>query len=76
MGNWDVPPLGIQLGTWRGTLEGFTLSWLRFYDREGRLLPSADERTEEQRKRAEKERERAEKLAQKLREMGVDPDTL
>ncbi len=33
-------------------------------------------RAEQERKRAEKERQRAEKLAAKLRELGVDPNTL
>jgi hypothetical protein len=44
-------------------------NWLRRYDRSGKLLLWSAEQVEQ-------ERERAEILAAKLRELGVDPDTL
>ena len=58
-----------------GYLAGFytypvaTPNWLRWYDRSGKLLLWSAEQVEQ-------ERERAEILAAKLRELGVDPDTL
>jgi hypothetical protein len=54
--------------------------WLRWTDREGRLIPTSAEwaRREQQRateaeQQAEQERQRAERLAARLRELGVEP---
>ena len=44
--------------------------WLRWIDREGRLIPTGAEQAEQ----AEQERQRAERLAARLRELGVEPD--
>jgi hypothetical protein len=43
-----------------------TLPWLRWWDSQGNLLLTGDER-------AEREQQRAQRLAAKLRELGVDP---
>lgn len=79
-GHFRINALGIELGVWQGTYCAATMSWLRFYDSDGRLLPTAEERAEQERQRAEQEcqraeqeRQRAEVLAAKLRELGVDP---
>ena len=32
------------LGTWKGISDGHEATWLRFYDREGRLLPTGEEK--------------------------------
>jgi hypothetical protein len=73
----------VSLGLWFGTYRGMTTTWLRWWDSAGKVLPTSDERAEQERERAEQERERAEqereraeRLAAKLREMGIDPDTL
>jgi TATA-box binding protein (TBP) (component of TFIID and TFIIIB) len=42
---------------------------LRWCDQEGKVIPTGAER-------AETEHQRAELLAQKLRELGIDPDRL
>jgi hypothetical protein len=42
----QVEELGLWLGTWRGTYQGFEAVWLRFYDAEGRLVPTQAERAE------------------------------
>jgi Uma2 family endonuclease len=34
-----VEELGLSLGTWRGTYQGYEAVWLRFYDTEGNLVP-------------------------------------
>lgn len=76
--------LGFWLGTWEGTIDRETAIWLRFYDREGNLVPLPEEaalaraeaerqQTEQESQRAEQERQRAERLAARLRELGEDP---
>jgi Uma2 family endonuclease len=111
-GRYLIPPLGVELGIWRGTYVGVDTAWLRWWDAptgqllltgheesaailqraEAERLRAEDERlrAEEERLRAEEERRRAEaaaqqaeaekqqreKLEEKLRSLGIDPDTL
>lgn len=49
---------------------------LRYFFPNGELVPTPEEAERIERQRAEQERQRAERLARKLRELGVDPDTL
>jgi Uma2 family endonuclease len=67
--------LGFWLGTWEGTIDGEPAVWLRFYDREGNLVPlpeeaaqqraeRAEQRAEQECQRAEQERQRAEQAQQ------------
>jgi Uma2 family endonuclease len=49
---------------------------LRYFTVEGHLIPTPEEFAEQETQRAEQERQRAERLAVKLRELGVDPDTI
>jgi Uma2 family endonuclease len=73
-GRFPIVPLGIELGIWRGQYLHNDLPWLRFWDAEGRLLPTADERAVQAEAALRKERERAERLAERLRALGVDPN--
>ncbi|BAY85206.1 hypothetical protein NIES267_47050 [Calothrix parasitica NIES-267] len=80
--------LGLTL--WKGEFEGRQDTWLRWCYQDGNILPTGDERAEiaEQQvqvaqQQAENEKQqkeqalsRAEILAQKLREMGINPDDL
>ncbi len=59
--------LGAWLGRWQGSILGRNTTWIRLYDSEGRLVPTIAEE-------AERERQRAEQLAQRLRELGIEPD--
>jgi Uma2 family endonuclease len=79
--------LGLWLGTWAGTIDRETLTWLRFYDKNGALVPLPEEaaqqraeveaqRAEVETQRAEVEAQRAERLAARLRELGEDPDCI
>ena len=68
-----------QLQLFLGIYEG----QLRFFTPEGELVPTPEESSDAERQRAEAERQRAEaerqqkeRLAAKLRELGVDPDTV
>ncbi|MEO0984256.1 MAG: Uma2 family endonuclease [Cyanobacteria bacterium J06639_14] len=66
--HYPIPPMGVELGIWQGSYLGDpSLPWLRWWDNEGNLLLTGDER-------AEQEKQRAERLAAKLRELGIDPD--
>lgn len=78
-----IEPLQLFLGTWRGTKEGRSGYWLRWWDAESNLLLWAVEqvelerqRAETERQRAETERQRADRLAELLRNQGIDPDAL
>jgi Uma2 family endonuclease len=72
--------VGLGLTLWQGDYEGENELWLRWTDREGRLIATGAERAEQERQRAdqehqraEQERQRAERLLAKLRELGVEP---
>ncbi len=60
--------LGLYLGIHAGRL--------RYFFPNGELVLTPEEAEKIERQRAEQERQRAERLAQKLRELGGDPDTL
>lgn len=51
---------GLGLTIWVGEFEGVPSQWLRWCDRNRRLIPTGAER--------------AERLAERLREMGINPD--
>lgn len=61
--------VGLSLTLWEGEFEGVTCTWLRWCDHNGALIPTGQER-------ADSASERAAALAAKLRELGVDPDTV
>ena len=80
-GRYPIPPLGVELGIWQGEYMNKMLPWLRWWDSVGRLLPTGDERADQEMQRADQEMQRAdqemqraERLAAKLRELGVDPE--
>ncbi|BAZ14444.1 hypothetical protein NIES4071_62880 [Calothrix sp. NIES-4071] len=66
--------LGVTL--WDGQFEGRQDTWLRWCYQDGTVLPTGDERAQDAEVRAQDALVRAQALAQKLREMGIDPDTL
>jgi hypothetical protein len=67
--------LGLYLGIWENKL--------RYFSVEGKLIPTPEEANLEEIRKVEIERQRADKaenkaaiLAQKLRELGIEPDSL
>jgi hypothetical protein len=64
-----LPEIGLGIGAERGTYGGLTREWLYWYDEQGQRLLTPEERTQQ----AE---QRAERLAEQLRSLGVDPDSL
>jgi Uma2 family endonuclease len=80
---FPIDELGVELGIWEGTYQNVTLPWLRWWDSSGQLLLSGEERAEQAQHRAdqaqrqaEQAQHRADQLAAKLRELGVDPDSV
>jgi Uma2 family endonuclease len=57
-----IPAWERQLVVWQGNYGGSTRSWLRWVDVQGEVIPTSEER--------------AQALAQRLRDLGVDPDDL
>ncbi|MCS7045065.1 MAG: Uma2 family endonuclease [Gemmataceae bacterium] len=82
-GRFPIEPLGVELGVWKGTFGQYETDWLRWWTNTGLLLPTGDERAEQERQRAEQERQRAEQerrraeaLAAKLQQLGIDPQSI
>ena len=70
------------LGLWQGTYQNTEGLWLRWYNADG-WLPTLTEKAKNERQKAENERQRADEaeakvaiLAQRLRELGIEPDSL
>ncbi|NJL79675.1 MAG: Uma2 family endonuclease [Richelia sp. RM2_1_2] len=75
--------VGLGLTLWTGEFEARQDSWLRWCHQDGTVLLTGDERaqTAENRaktaeQRAQTAEQRAAQLAEKLREMGINPDTM
>jgi Uma2 family endonuclease len=66
-GHYPIKPLGVELGIWNGRFQNVELPWLRWYDAHGNLLLYG-------REEAEQHRLKAERLAERLRELGIDPE--
>ncbi|HEY9811916.1 MAG TPA: Uma2 family endonuclease [Candidatus Sericytochromatia bacterium] len=61
--------VGLGVTLWEGVFEGKREVWLRWCDQSGNLLLTGDER-------AVQAEERAQLLAERLKALGIDPDTL
>jgi Uma2 family endonuclease len=68
--------VGLGLTLWSGAFEGRQDNWLRWCYQDGTILPTGDERAEQEKQRAEQAEQRAQLLAERLRAMGIDPDSL
>ncbi len=87
-GHYAIAPMGIELGIWQGQQYNQTLPWLRWWDQDGNLLLTAEEReakekqradqeqqrADQEQQRADQEQQRADRLAARLRELGIDPE--
>jgi Uma2 family endonuclease len=89
-GLFAIPPMNLLLGTRYETHDFMSLNWLRWFDTNGEMLETNEERLVEEhqlrnrerrranreKQRAEKEKQRADQLAAKLRELGIDPESV
>ena len=66
----------VEIGVWEGSYQNQTQRWLRWWDLQGNLLLTGSERAIAAEQRAEMVEEKAARLAERLRELGVDPDSV
>jgi Uma2 family endonuclease len=64
-----MPELKAGLGLWHGEYQGIARKWLRWLDADGSWIPTPEENLVQSEAKAAR-------LAQRLREMGIDPDTV
>ncbi len=75
-GTVPIPELGLSLGLWFGSFRNIDRLWLRWFTLEGELIPVPEEELTVAKQEAEAAQRKIEKLAEKLRELGVNPDEL
>jgi len=73
-GHYPIPSMEVEIGVWEGSYQNQTQCWLRWWDLQGNLLLIGSERAIAAEQRAETAEEKAARLAERLRELGVDPD--
>jgi Uma2 family endonuclease len=78
-----MPELGLSLGLWSGSFRGISKLWLRWFTLDGELIPEpteeaavAQERAIVAEQEATQAKRTAEILAEKLRQLNVNPDEL
>lgn len=64
-----LPELNLGIGRERGTYQGITREWLYWYDQQGQRLLTPEERILQAEKRAQR-------LAEQLRLLGIDPESI
>lgn len=64
-----MPEVGLGIGRERGTYQGMTREWLYWYDEQGVRFLTPEER-------AIAAEQRVQMLAEQLRSLGYDPDSL
>lgn len=80
----QLETVGLGLTVWEGPYEEqIPRLWLRWCDAQGQVLPTGAEgkaiekqRADAAQEKADAEQQKAERLAEKLRQMGVDPDEI
>jgi len=61
--------LDLWLGTWKGKYQGKAEVYLRFFDKDGNLIPSLEERLHSEQRRATREQRRADAAEAELRKL-------
>ncbi|MBC7798510.1 MAG: Uma2 family endonuclease [Pyrinomonadaceae bacterium] len=88
--DYKLPNVGLGLTLWSGDFENSLQEWLRWTDENGVLISTADEQREvsnqrarqaenkviEAQEKAVEAENRATRLAEKLRELGIDPNQI
>ena len=73
-GLFPIPPMNVSLGKWVGQVGNVSGVWVRFYDRDGHLLPTDGDRANREFMRAEAAQAELARLRKKLIQAGIDPD--
>jgi hypothetical protein len=75
-----IESLGIGLGVWQGYWLKQERQWLRWFTRQGEWIRTNEEQERAIRLQAQQQalqaQQRADRLAQRLRDLGIDPDQI
>ncbi|MBW4693508.1 MAG: Uma2 family endonuclease [Lyngbya sp. HA4199-MV5] len=71
-----MPEAGIAIGRGQGTYAAWEREWLYWFDENGNRYPTPDEQAAIAAQQAAHERQLREELLAKLRDRGIDPETL
>jgi Uma2 family endonuclease len=63
-GHYEITPMEVELGVWRGSYQNQVMHWLRWWDLQGNLLPTGQEAAQQ----AMEEKEQAQEAAQQAQE--------
>ena len=68
--------IGLGVTLWTGEFEGRNDTWLRWCDQDSNVLLTGDELAQQIEQRAHQAEQRVHLLAERLKALGVDPDTI
>lgn len=68
-----IEELGLGLTLWEGEYLGISDNWLRWCDRDGKVLLTGQESAERKQQTIDNQERAIEKLREQLRAVGVDP---
>ena len=71
-----LPEIGLGIGCERGTYQGITREWMYWYDESGKRYFTPEERITESEERRQEAEKKVQLMAEKLKSMGIDPDSL
>jgi Uma2 family endonuclease len=76
-GHYPITPMGVELGIWQGRYQNAELPWLRWWDAQGNLLLTGEERAEVERHKRERIVEKLRSLSpEQLNALGIDAQML
>ncbi len=82
-GRLPIPELSLSLGLWQGSFQEIERLWLRWFTLEGELIPvpteeaiAAKQEATQAKQEADLAKTKVEQLAERLRQLGVNPDEL
>ena len=68
--------IGLGIGCEQGTYQGIRREWLYWYNEQGKRVPTPEESAMAEKQGRQAAEERAKMLAEKLRSLGIDPETI
>jgi len=71
-----LPEIGLGIGMERGIYLGIPREWLYWYNQQGERLLTPEEQAKLAQQEAQQAQQRAQLLAERLRSLGVDPDSV
>lgn len=76
-GHYLIRPMGVELGIWEGQYQNAELPWLRWWNAQGNLLLTGEERAEVERQKRETIVKKLRSLSpEQLKALGIEPEML